>query len=121
MKTPSAEAARAAALQIDLSAIRRGVYWTAHYIGGVTEEAAKLCGIKPEPHTVPHKVIMNYACESPKALLRAMQSVNPDLKQKHLNHTTHRIARVEVLPDGFIFTTFDTFKEACEAHERDQA
>jgi hypothetical protein len=120
MKASAATLTRAAAPRIDASAIRRGVYWTAHNTGGISEAAAIRSMIQARPHEIPHEGICGYACKSPKSLLRALRVLS-NWKRSHFDHTHHKIARVEILPDGFIFTAFDTFEEACEAHQRDQA
>ncbi len=119
MKAP-AVTTRAAAPRIDAPAIRRGVYWTAQDTGGISEATAIRYRIQAKPHEIPHDGICAYACKSPKQLLHALRAFS-NWKQSSFDHTHHKIARVEILPDGFIFTAFDTFEEACEAHQRDQA
>jgi hypothetical protein len=104
-----------------MSSIRRGVYWTCQKRKTYSKAQCEEMDISPHAVTpTPHGGISRFACKSPQALLRRIRRFG-EWQPSDFDHSSEKIARVEVLPDGFIFTTFDTFKEACEAHERDQA
>ncbi len=109
--------------RIDPAAIRCGTYWTVQSCGGVSDAAARRYRIEARPQETPHESIAPFACKSPKSLLRMLRArrAPADWKQAHFNHTSRKIARVKITPDGFIFTAFDTYNAACKAHKLDHA